>query len=530
MAGVVGQSERRRFLRRPAGFPVRIVQRDGRGERIERDVRAVDISESGMLLQFPTGRPASNSLTAKFSLPPGVLPDPYVRRYRLRGRVVRCRPPRAGVGSCRVGMEFESNLGQKLRRGTWRVLSTLGVFLIIGAVSSIVVLKIQALDYFWYNLSFGVYGLVVTTYILSRFLIASFYRPPRDAGHRPSVSVIVAAKNEEGAIGRTLEQIFASDYPAELLQVIAVDDGSTDRTYEEMARVERRHPGLRLIRFQSNRGKRHAMAAGARTATGDILVYVDSDSFLERNALQRLVQGFADPGVAAVCAHGFAANAWKNALTRMQAVQYFIAFRVLKAAESVFSSVTCCSGCCAAYRKSAVLPILDRWLNQTFLGRPATFGDDRSLTNFMLRKHKVIYDETAHVSTIVPEDFRQFFRQQLRWKKSWLRENLIASTFMWKKPPIMAIGFYVGFLFPIFAPLVVGRALVYLPLAHGRLNHFYLLGLFLISLLYSSYYLVHQKNRMWMHGVVLCFFYSIVLTWQLPWAILTSWNNKWGTR
>ena len=130
----------------------------------------------------------------------------------------------------------------------------------------------------------------------------------------------------------------------------------------------------------------------------------------------------------------------------------------------------------------------------------------------------------------MPDSPRQFFRQQVRWKKSWLRENLVASSFIWKKPPLMALSFYIGFLFPMFAPLVVARALVYLPLFHGQTNYYYLLGILLISILYSAYYLIHQKNRLWIYGILLCFFYSIVLTWQLPWAFLTSWDNKWGTR
>jgi hyaluronan synthase len=234
--------------------------------------------------------------------------------------------------------------------------------------------------------------------------------------------------------------------------------------------------------------------------------------------------------VAAVAAHGFVANAWVNFLTRMQAVQYYIAFRVMKAAESVFASVTCCSGCLAAYRKSAVMEVLDDWLHQRFLGRPATFGDDRSLTNFMLRRHKVIYDSTSHVWTIVPESFRQFFRQQLRWKKSWLRETVRAASFMWRRPPLMVFSFFGGLIFPLLAPIILLRTFLYLPLTSGSLNFTYLWGVMLMSMLYSAYYLILQRNRMWIYGIGLCFFYSLILTWQLPWAIITSWNNKWGTR
>ena len=88
----------------------------------------------------------------------------------------------------------------------------------------------------------------------------------------------------------------------------------------------------------------------------------------------------------------------------MQAVRYFVAFKVVKAAESVFSAVTCCSGCFSAYRREAIMPHLDWWEHQTFLGAESTFGDDRSLTNCVLRDWKVRYEAKAVSHTIVPDD------------------------------------------------------------------------------------------------------------------------------
>src|SRR5690606_36230782 len=131
-------------------------------------------------------------------------------------------------------------------------------------------------------------------------------------------------------------------------------------------------------------------------------------------------------------------NVRESHLTRMQEVRYYVSFRVLKAAESLFGTVTCCSGCLSAYRRIFVMDVIDSWLNQRFLGTEATFGDDRSLTNHLLRRHRIIYDSEALCTTIVPAEPHKFFRQQLRWKKSWLRESLIASSFLWKRHPLAA--------------------------------------------------------------------------------------------
>jgi hyaluronan synthase len=404
------------------------------------------------------------------------------------------------------------------------------IFVLCGA--TILTLRWENVDYFWYRPFLNAYSVGVAGFILSRFVIALFYRPPRDVGIEPSVSVVITAYNEEDAVYRTVAHCYAVDYPSAKLEVIAVDDGSTDRTYEELERAKVRWPNLVIERFTRNKGKREAMAAGARRGHGEILLYVDSDSFLRRDGVRKIVQGFADPEVAAVSGHTDVANARTNMLTRMQDVRYYVAFRVMKAAESVFGAVTCCPGCFSAYRRSCVLSILDRWLHQRFLGVQATFGDDRSLTNFLLRRYKVIYSSDAVATTIVPEHHWKFLKQQLRWKKSWLRECLIAATFMWKKHPLAVIGFYAQLVFPIIAPILLLRAFVWLPIVAGDLVSMaiYAFGVLMIGLIFSSYYLFWRANGSWIYGSYFTIYYMFVLVWQMPYAIATSRDNRWGTR
>jgi hyaluronan synthase len=410
-------------------------------------------------------------------------------------------------------------------------LPMLAVLLFAAGVAHVLVLKAANFEYFWYRPLANVYSLMISFYILSRFTLSFLYKPPADVGYRPSISVIIACKNEEASIGRTIDCVYASDYPEEKLEVIVVNDGSTDDTLAEMRKAERRHPGLRVIDFGRNLGKRHGMAAGAQAATGDLLVYVDSDSFVRTDTLAQLAQGFADPMVGAVCGHANVTNANRNFLTRMQEVRYYVAFRVVKAAESLFGAVACCSGCLAAYRRRYVMEILDTWLNQTFLGTPATFGDDRSLTNFMLRRYRVIYNSRAVCTTLVPETYRTFFKQQLRWKKSWVRETLLAGRFMWRRHPLAAFFFYLGGLFPLISPLVVAHALL-LPLIGlgGQVSLLYIYGATLMSALYGLYYLGRQRSGLWVYGVAFSFFYMFVLVWQTYYAFFTVQKNHWGTR
>ena len=170
-------------------------------------------------------------------------------------------------------------------------------------------------------------------------------------------------------------------------------------------------------------------------AKGELVVFVDSDSFLDPYAIVNLVQPFQDPKMGGVAGRTDVANTYTNALTRMQSVRYYIAFRIMKASEALFDSVTCLSGPLSCYRRELVLSHREEWLNQRFLGHKATFGDDRAMTNFVLKNHRTFYQDTAVCSTIVPNKQRVFLKQQMRWKRSWLRESLMAGTFMWRKEP-----------------------------------------------------------------------------------------------
>jgi hyaluronan synthase len=383
---------------------------------------------------------------------------------------------------------------------------------------------------------FGVYSVVVCAFIMSRFLFSLFYRPaPNPPGEplEPTIAVVMPAFNEEEAVAASIGSLRAVDYPLEKLEIVVVDDGSTDGTLSEIERAAAGSEMVRTISFPENRGKRAAMAAGIRATAAEIVAFVDSDSALEHDSLRRIVRGYADPKVGAIAGHAEVQNSRESWIARMQAVRYFVAFRVCKAAESIFGAVTCCSGCFSTYRREAIAPVLERWEHQRFLGRPATYGDDRSLTNFVLRNWDVRYDELARSRTIVPTTFRVFLRQQLRWKRSWTRESLIVGRFIWRRSPLASVWAYLGIVLPLVAPLVAVRAIAWQPLVIGAGAPFvYLIGIYAMALVYGLYYgLRHGRyDTLWVFGVLFVFFYLAFLLWQTWYAILTSRNSSWGTR
>ncbi len=186
-----------------------------------------------------------------------------------------------------------------------------------------------------------VYSISMSIFLIFMYLTTYTYKPIPDIGYRPTVSVIVPAKNEEEVIQKTINAILDSDYPQEKLEVIAIDDGSTDNTAAEIEKIKSSR--LKFIKNEKNLGKRISLAKGFYKSIGEIVFCVDSDSFVEKDAITLMVQPFVKADIMAVCGHGKAANKNSNLLTRLQHFWYQEMFRLIKGMESIFGCVTCCS-------------------------------------------------------------------------------------------------------------------------------------------------------------------------------------------
>jgi hyaluronan synthase len=519
-------TDRRRAPRFLCNFPVSISVGHGEQQKVYQAM-ARDISEGGLLLENVNIPETETRLRLQFHIPAGTVPEEYLHgRYTLEAQVAH-RNQHGGIG-----VAFNRTLGQVLGSKTWFYLRSSAMVLFFLAISMVLLIKYENFYFFWFDVPVFLYSLLVGFYLISRFVFAGLYRPPKPIPQDalPKVTIVIPAYNEEQHIVRTLTHAMEVAYPADKLQVIAVDDGSTDRTLEAMHQAQARYPELIVVEFDENKGKRLALAAGVNMATGDIIVFADSDSFLDPLAIRYIVEGFADPKIAAVCGTCEVENKWSNLLCKMQAVRYFLSFRVMKAAESLFQSVTCLSGPLSAYRREVLLQHLHDWVSQSYWGITATFGDDRSLTTTLLRRHNIIYDTRAITATIVPEDYRMFMRQQMRWKRSWIRECFRASSFMWRKPPLMALSFYLGLILPILGPAIVFRAIIYVPLFHLGSPLMYLFGILLMSMMMSLTYLYVKRSKLWIYGILFCFLYMFVVIWQLPWAMVTYMTSSWSTR
>lgn len=388
------------------------------------------------------------------------------------------------------------------------------------------------------------YTIFVTTFELSRVLGAMFYsRISRTItaehvraslpAYEPTVTFVIPCKNEGPAIANTVTKCFAADYPKEKIEVIVINDGSTDNTQEVLTRMQAKFPKLVVVNWKVNRGKRHGMAEGFKRASGEIIVQLDSDSHIDPKSFREIIEPFRHPEIGAVCAHADPENADENFLTRMQAAYYFMSFRILKAAESTFLTVFCCSGCSSAYRKSVVLPIMDTWLNEKFLGLPVTWGDDRALTNWVLRLgYRTIYTDRAQAYTICPNNFKQLFKQQVRWKKGWFVNSINAAKFIWKTQPFVAFTYFFPLIIvTLLTPFMAAKALLYNPFLGHISALYYMMGVFLVASFITIYYrYLSRENKYWPYVFAWSALNMFVLSFILFYALATIQNRKWGTR
>ena len=500
----------------------------------------VNLSQTGMLAKLPEYFELSEldgqNVTLDFLLEEGNLQEGTELHYRrLKAHVVRILPDK----HC-AAIAFSRPL-YEARRRTDRILFVLSSIFLTLCTAVILLMRVDSIRYFATNPWLYGYSIMTALFLLSRYLFGSFYKPtPVDPSYTPSVTIVIPCFNEETWIRETILRCADQDYPVDKLDLIIVDDGSSDNSVEVIKQTVRDmcaegpqydiENRVRVFQQNYNQGKREAMGIGIRNARTELIVFVDSDSFLHPDAIRTLVQPMKDPKMGGVAGRTDVANIYTNWLTKMQAVRYYISFRIMKAAEAYFDSVMCLSGPLSCYRLDVVREVFDKWINQRFMGQKATFGDDRSLTNYVVEHYRTGYQDHAICSTIVPSRNKVFLRQQMRWKRSWLRESLRACTFMWKKEPFMALSFYLGVLVPLIAPIIVLYNLVYVPVFHHVFPATFLMGLLMMSLMMCFAQLILKKSSLWFYGFIFCLYYELVLLWQMIWAWLTFWVNDWGTR
>ena len=375
------------------------------------------------------------------------------------------------------------------------------------------------------------------------FLLVSYskYKSVKTVSHEqlPKCTVIVPAYNEGKQVYETLISLSKSDYPTEKLQLISIDDGSVDDTWYWIKKAQE-ELGQQVIIFKQpkNMGKRAALHRGFLEATGDIFVTVDSDSIVQPSTIGNLVSPFVtNENCGAVAGNVRVLNKEKGLIPQMLNVSFAFSFEFIRSAQSLYGSVLCTPGALSAYRKTAVMNCLEDWLNQTFLGNKTNIGEDRAMTNMILKQGSdVVFQKDAKVYTDIPENYRSLKKMFTRWERSNVRENIMMTKFAignYKDgnklaPRLILANQWIKIVFAYPALILMLIFLMSKPLLFLSVSF---LGILLFSSIPAIFYYLKYNNvkdslLAYTYGV----FYAFSLFWITPYAIATAGNNKWLTR
>jgi hyaluronan synthase len=381
----------------------------------------------------------------------------------------------------------------------------------------------------WFTM--GMLLLVIRTLLWTR------YRPfaAVSADQAPRLSIIIPAYNEGAMVRKAIEACARAQYPLDRLEIIVVNDGSTDDTGLYVDLAQRDHPELvQAVHLPVNAGKRAALAAGFARATGEVLVTVDSDSVIERGALLAIAGPFRDRKVGAVAGKVCVLNRFQSILPRMLHVRFVLSFDFLRSVQSSYGTVYCCPGALSAYRASAIMPLVPEWLRQRFLGTECTIGEDRALTNDVLASgYKTVYQSTAVVHTIAPEQYRRLCKMFIRWDRSYIREEIRLWKIMWKLPfPALVLTMLETTITNLRYPVAYASLflMVHLSMQDPWTILRLLLSIGLVSIFYTLFFLHSERSREFLFGVLYAYFYFLSLLWIFPYALVTMRNRAWMTR
>lgn len=305
-------------------------------------------------------------------------------------------------------------------------------------------------------------GVVVWALWLYRVVLSARARPI-ESDYRATTSVVVPSFHEDPAILLRCLESWREQDPDEIIIVLDVADVAT---YDAIAALG--DDRIRPILFE-HAGKRSALGAGIRLARFDILVLTDSDTSWTPGLLENVQKPFVDPAVGGVSTqqnvYARTTSIWRRIADWLVNLRYHDYVPAMGNA----GAVPCVSGRTAVYRRSAVLPVLDRLENEFFLGKRCVSGDDGRLTWLVLASgYKTVHQRSARALSMFPSTFRAFVKQRVRWSRNSYRCYLTAmfKGWLWKQPFVTKVTV----LQILLTPVTMGFTIAYLVLSRIELT------------------------------------------------------------
>lgn len=260
-----------------------------------------------------------------------------------------------------------------------------------------------------------------------------------------TATVVIPAFNEAKVIERCIDHVLRSDYPH--FDVVVVDDGSDDRTYELALKYER-NPKVRVF-SQFNRGKASALNRALDETDREVLICIDADSQIHRKAISHMMAHFNDPRVGAVAGRVVAGNR-HNLLTCLQALEYITAQSIERRAKEIMNAIPVVPGAIGAWRTNAIL--------EAGIFSSETSTEDADMTMAVIRSdYRVVYEEKALATTEAPRTIPGLLQQRLRWNLGMMQAGWKHLGAYREKRALGLVSLtdlaLFGYLMPLLAPL-----------------------------------------------------------------------------
>ncbi len=379
-------------------------------------------------------------------------------------------------------------------------------------------------------------------YILSYFAL---FRPPRERSYqevaglyRPLVSILIPCHNEERVIGHLLDRLVATTYPKKRLQVIPINDASTDRTGEIMEEYAAKHPFIKpLHRPHGGNGKPAALNDALRVSKGEIILTFDADYMPQYDIVEKLAAPFLDPEVGGVQGRVTVFNEDESFVSKLVTLERIGGYRVDQVARDRFGLIPQYGGTVGGFRRE-LLNAFGGWDEEVL-------AEDTDLTaKAVLEGYKVRYVLEAESYEEAVTSWRAYWKQRHRWAKGHMQcavrhsgavlhsrrlspvQKVDMLLFLWLyfAPILVFLGWFIGFAAfltdasPIL-PFYFGTLSVFTYSAVGNFAPFFEVGL--------GVYLDKRKSFLWMlPGLFLAFFLNVLVCTLALLQLLFKRNGK----